>query len=282
MAGHRTPAATERLRAALRCPACGASVVAEAAALASAPTWRPWSDAGALRCERGHTFAVLGGVPDFLGDAHAGRITPFQRVMQFPPVVAVYERWWRPLGFWVASRWDVAEAVAEVVRLCEPARRALVVDLGCGPGNYTRALWHGGAATVVGVDLSPVMLARAASSGGEGLCFVRASAMDLPFADASVDAVCCAGALHLFDDPDRAMREIARVLVRGGVLVGQTVVRPAGGAARAAAAILDRYVRFGFFDGAADLEARLRAAGLTPSAGRTQGIAHLFRAEVPA
>jgi len=58
-------------------------------------------------------------------------------------------------------------------------------------------------------------------------------------------------------------------------------VRPAGGAARAAAAILDRYIRFGFFESPADLEARLRAAGLTPTAGHTQGIAHLFRAAAP-
>jgi SAM-dependent methyltransferase len=281
MSSHELAAAPERLRAALRCPRCGARGLSGEGA-GSPPAGpdggRPWPDDGALRCPRGHTFAVWRGVPDFVG-ADGDAPTPFQRVMQAAPVAAIYERWWRPLGLWVASRLEIDEVIAEVVRLCAPAGRGLVLDVGCGPGNYTRALWRAGAATVAGVDLSPVMLERAvAEARGTGLCFVRASALELPFADRSVDAVCCAGALHLFEDPDRAMREMARVLAPGGVLVGQTVLRPRAPAARLAAGVLDRAIRFGFFENAALFEARLRAAGLDPTEGKTHGIAHVFRA----
>jgi len=284
MSSHELPAAPERLRGALRCPRCGARGLSGESARAVPATpdgRRPWPDDGALRCAHGHTFAVWRGVPDFVGGA-GDAPTPFQRVMQLGPVAAIYERWWRPLGFWVASRLDVGDAIAEVVRLCAPAGRGLVLDVGCGPGNYTRALWRAGAATVVGVDLSPAMLERAVGDAtGDGLCFLRASALDLPFADGSVDAVCCAGALHLFADPDRAMRELARVLVPGGPLVGQTVLLPRAPAARLAAGVLERAVRFGFFESASLLEARLRAAGLEPTDGESHGIAHVFRAVRP-
>src|SRR3712207_8993187 len=44
---------------------------------------------------------------------------------------------------------------------------------------------------------------------------VRADASDLPFRDASFDAVCCFAALYLIEHPMRAVAEIARVLAPG-------------------------------------------------------------------
>ena len=57
------------------------------------------------------------------------------------------------------------------------------------------------------------MLERAVAStrnaGVDNLAFVRGDAVELPFRDASFDAVCCFAALHLFADPFKALDQHA-------------------------------------------------------------------------
>jgi ubiquinone/menaquinone biosynthesis C-methylase UbiE len=50
--------------------------------------------------------------------------------------------------------------------------------------------------------------------------------VDLPFRDESFDAVCCFGALYLFEDPWRALDSMVRVLRPGGRMVVLTSRRP--------------------------------------------------------
>jgi ubiquinone/menaquinone biosynthesis C-methylase UbiE len=76
--------------------------------------------------------------------------------------------------------------------------------------------------------------------------FIRATAFSMPFADASFSYVNCCGALHLFDRPDAALKEIGRILTPGGHLCVQTTIRPARSAGFAY--FLERFIRFGFFD----------------------------------
>jgi demethylmenaquinone methyltransferase/2-methoxy-6-polyprenyl-1,4-benzoquinol methylase len=100
-----------------------------------------------------------------------------------------------------------------------PLREALreapgnrLLDVGGGTGNYALALrddsWD-----VVVCDRSPDMLARAAA---KGLRTVEADAQQLPFADASFDAVICVSMLHHVGDRARALAEQRRVLRRDG------------------------------------------------------------------
>ena len=91
-----------------------------------------------------------------------------------------------------------------------PGRRLL--DVGGGTGNYALALRDEGWEPVV-CDRSPDMLARAAAKGLE---VVEADAQQLPFADASFDAVICVSMLHHVDDPARALAEQRRVLLPRG------------------------------------------------------------------
>ena len=85
----------------------------------------------------------------------------------------------------------------------------------CGPG-----LLAGEAAardaTVVAVDLSPIMLARARKQH-PGVEFREADAEALPFTTASFDAVLCNFGLGHFPRPELALAQFARVLVPGGV-----------------------------------------------------------------
>jgi len=104
----------------------------------------------------------------------------------------------------------------DAIRWClSPAGQApRVADLGAGTGILTAALLRLDA-DVTAVEPDPHMLAelrrrvpRARSVAG--------SAEDMPLPDGSVDAVLAGQAMHWFD-LDRAMPEIARVLVPGGV-----------------------------------------------------------------
>jgi SAM-dependent methyltransferase len=96
------------------------------------------------------------------------------------------------------------------------ARRPLrVLDLGAGTGKLTEILVRLGA-EVTAVEPDPAMLAELRRE----LPAVRSlsgSAEDIPLPDAGADAVLAGQAMHWFD-LDRAMPEIARVLVPGGVL----------------------------------------------------------------
>ena len=54
---------------------------------------------------------------------------------------------------------------------------------------------------------------------------MRGDAQELPFRDSTFDAICCFAALHLFEDPWRALDRMAALLVPGGRLAVFTSVR---------------------------------------------------------
>jgi ubiquinone/menaquinone biosynthesis C-methylase UbiE len=93
-----------------------------------------------------------------------------------------------------------------------------VLDLACGPGNFTRDFASAtGGSLVVGIDASKTMLAIAVrKTESANLAYVRGDACTLPFRDGSFDAICCFAALYLIQEPMRALDEIARVLAPGG------------------------------------------------------------------
>jgi ubiquinone/menaquinone biosynthesis C-methylase UbiE len=62
-------------------------------------------------------------------------------------------------------------------------------------------------------------------AGLANLALVRGDAENLPFRDASFDAVCCFAALHLFADPFAGLDEMRRVLGPGGRIALMTSVR---------------------------------------------------------
>jgi len=91
-----------------------------------------------------------------------------------------------------------------------------VLDLGCRSGALTRHFLEGN--SVVGVDVDPAALEKAASLGIEP---VQANVEEpLPFDDGSFDAVVVGELLEHLRFPDALVAEIARVLRPGGVVVG--------------------------------------------------------------
>lgn len=91
-----------------------------------------------------------------------------------------------------------------------------VLDVACGTGANFRYL---GDVDLVGVDLSPAMLAgarRTADRLGRPATLLRADAARLPFPEDSFDSVVSALSTCTFPDPVAALREMARVCRPGG------------------------------------------------------------------
>jgi SAM-dependent methyltransferase len=103
------------------------------------------------------------------------------------------------------------------------------LDVGCGEGRLPRDLKARGY-DVVAVDASPTLVAaaREADPGGD---YRVADGAALPAADASVQLVTAFMTLHDIDDMEAAVREIARVLVRGGRLCA-AIVHPINSAGK--------------------------------------------------
>jgi ubiquinone/menaquinone biosynthesis C-methylase UbiE len=96
-----------------------------------------------------------------------------------------------------------------------------VLDCGCGPGTITLDLARRVApGQVIGIDqaASQIELAQAAAQevGMEHVTFRAASIYELPFADASFDAVFSHALFEHLPDPLAALAEVHRVLKPGG------------------------------------------------------------------
>ena len=157
-----------------------------------------------------------------------------QDLMLTKALPAIYERYWRPAwgrlfkGLGGPSMEDEIRIAGQLLGLA-PGQQ--VLDLACGPCNFTRSFARslGTDGLAVGVDVSPTMLSRGAEKaqreGLDNLALVRAEADDLPFADGSFDGVCCFAALYLFADPFAAIDEMTRTLAPGGRIALMTSVR---------------------------------------------------------
>jgi SAM-dependent methyltransferase len=162
------------------------------------------------------------GYLDLLGYAAPESTGAAQRLMLTGLVPAIYERWWRPAlgriakGIFGPGMRD-EHRIARLLLGLTPGDG--VLDVACGPGNFTRdfARSVGQTGLVVGIDASPTMLARAVRDTREpNVAYVRGNAVALPFLDRSFDAVCCFAALHLFAEPWLALDHMTRVLTPGG------------------------------------------------------------------
>jgi SAM-dependent methyltransferase len=179
---------------------------------------------------RPERFGTPHGYLDLLGGSGGGGPgakstgTAFD-LMHSGVVPRIYERYWRP-GLGRVAKGVLGPSMRDEHRI---ARLLLgltpgdgVLDVGCGPGNFTRDFArvvseHG---LAIGIDASPTMLARAVKdtppAAFPAAGYIRGDAVQLPFRDASFDAVCCFAALHFFDDPFAALDHMTRVLTPGG------------------------------------------------------------------
>jgi cyclopropane fatty-acyl-phospholipid synthase-like methyltransferase len=137
------------------------------------------------------------------------------------------------MGFWLRGAKTARQAQEQFVH--ELASRAgslegkHVLDAGCGLGGPATLLACNHGALVDGVNIveQQVRWAHRFADGNQTKSKVRvhlASAMDLPFVDASFDVVFCLEAAHCFVDKPRFLRECHRVLRPSGRIVFADIV----------------------------------------------------------
>jgi SAM-dependent methyltransferase len=103
-------------------------------------------------------------------------------------------------------------------QLREIARDAAILEVGCGDASFTRSLAEY-SSRVTAVDLSASQIKRNARAHPEIKFVQHDVAQPFPFADEAFDVIWCSEVLeHLFD-PGFALREMQRVLARGGRLL---------------------------------------------------------------
>jgi SAM-dependent methyltransferase len=187
-----------------------------------------------LRAEERERGRIVAGYLDLLEPEPVESTGRVQDLMLTGLVPRIYERWWRPaLGR--AFKGVFGPGMADEHRI---ARLLLglstgdgVLDVACGPGNFSRDFGRavGDEGLVVGIDVSQTMLARAVEDTRaarlDNVAYVRGNAQELPFVDDSFDGVCCFAALHLFEDPMRALDRMTEVLTPGGRIAIFTSVR---------------------------------------------------------
>jgi demethylmenaquinone methyltransferase / 2-methoxy-6-polyprenyl-1,4-benzoquinol methylase len=139
------------------------------------------------------------------------------------------------LSFGQDPRWRRA-----LVSAIAPAAGDRVLDVATGTGMVAAELLARGNCTVVGLDQSAEMLAaaRARFAAQPQLAarieLVEGQAEQLPFADASFDALSFTYLLRYVDDPRATMRELARVVRPGGRVASLEFGVPTRTATRAA------------------------------------------------
>jgi demethylmenaquinone methyltransferase/2-methoxy-6-polyprenyl-1,4-benzoquinol methylase len=122
------------------------------------------------------------------------------------------------LSFGQDLRWR--NAMIDRVTGVEPR---LVLDVACGPCTVTKRLARRVSGRIVALDLSPTMLRQGQrvirrASLGQRVSLVQGRGEELPFPDASFDAVTFTYLLRYVADPALTLREIARVVKPGGAI----------------------------------------------------------------
>jgi ubiquinone/menaquinone biosynthesis C-methylase UbiE len=126
-----------------------------------------------------------------------------------------------------------ARFVADFLAVHGACRGGEVLDVGSGPGRIPIALCRADpAARVLAIDLAEAMLERARRNvadeglGGRVRCS-RCDARRTPFAAGAFEAVISNTIIHHVPDPGPVMREMARLVARGGTLFVRDLARPA-------------------------------------------------------
>ena len=145
----------------------------------------------------------------------------------FEVIAGRYDRFTRLFSYGMDRSWK-RELLAELRAVASPL--PVVLDLACGTGDLaldTRA--QAPNARVIGFDVARRMLAHAthrARATHTGARFAAADMTCLPVRDRSAHAVLAGYAIRNAPNPGSALREIARVLRQGGLLLTLDFYRP--------------------------------------------------------
>ncbi|TDQ30700.1 bifunctional demethylmenaquinone methyltransferase/2-methoxy-6-polyprenyl-1,4-benzoquinol methylase UbiE [Zeaxanthinibacter enoshimensis] len=158
----------------------------------------------------------------------AKKITPYKeselgkkaQVRQmFDTISERYDGLNRVISFGIDVKWR-----KKVVKLVAAAKPDTILDIATGTGDLAIQMASTGAKRIVGLDISPGMLEVgkkkvSSRSLNETVEMVVGDSEDLPFEADSFDAVTVAFGVRNFEDLEKGLSEIYRVLKPGGTFV---------------------------------------------------------------
>jgi len=153
----------------------------------------------------------------------------------FTPLPARYDRLAELLSFGQNGRWRRAM----IDRVMPGQQAGLILDVASGTAGVAIQLAERTTGHVVGVDLTEQMLRQGqrnvTESGLSGrIALTCGRAEQLPFPDASFDALTFTYLLRYVDDPQATLAELARVVKPGGLVASLEFCVPPSAFARAA------------------------------------------------
>jgi ubiquinone/menaquinone biosynthesis C-methylase UbiE len=135
-----------------------------------------------------------------------------------------YKTYWTPTKWhqWVlqtrfASYRDEQHQVV-IPHLLQPKENETILEAGCGYGRVTRMIVPYGP-KIIGVDISKTMVDFCSESFPVNFRACIADITELPFADSSFDKVICNGTIEHVENPEKAIKELVRVLKPGGIIL---------------------------------------------------------------
>ncbi|MEW6669748.1 MAG: bifunctional 2-polyprenyl-6-hydroxyphenol methylase/3-demethylubiquinol 3-O-methyltransferase UbiG [Thermodesulfobacteriota bacterium] len=142
--------------------------------------------------------------------------------------------WWSENGYlsmlkWFVNPWRLPYFRAVIARNGIDPRNANVLDVGCGGGLLAEEIASMGF-TVAGIDQSERSIDAAcvhSEQSGLAIDYRTGSAEELPFEDGSFTIVTCCDVLEHVRRWPLVLREIGRVLKRGGIVFYDTINRTA-------------------------------------------------------
>lgn len=209
----------DRFIESLRCPACGHDTFD-----------RDKTTLTCTACRR--EYNVHAGIADL---APPGMKTGglAQRVMESRLYSRFYERVMRPRLTSLVSDRTMEDEKRLAAEMLELDANSVVLDVACGTGNFTRYFTerigettsgYDDTSLVIGMDISWPMLERAREylrrdALNDRIFLIRGDATRAPVGRETFNRLHCAGALHLMNDIDEALRNFARVLQPDGIAV---------------------------------------------------------------
>ena len=189
--------------------------------------WVPALARGLFREDVLRSMRYCDGYTDLLEPSAPGGRSLAERAVNSPTVAAIYQHIGRPIMPAAMSLHGMSisaerERVAAALHL---GGRQRVLDVACGPGNFTSFLAGqlAGDGFVIGLDNSVPMMERTVRNNScDRAVYMRGDALDLPFNNRAFNVVSCLAALHLVPEPLGVLHEMVRVLSPGGRIAVMT------------------------------------------------------------
>lgn len=116
--------------------------------------------------------------------------------------------------YWSLIEWPVVE------RNYSSWNNKVIVDVGCGSGNFINKIITFPFKKAIGVDISDEMIKICKENNTcSKVDFAKESVMNLPFKDSSIDLITSFNVLHYVEDLRKALSELYRILKSDGKII---------------------------------------------------------------